>query len=129
MKRVAAKKRINGALIIVLLFSLLLLYKFYNPLLYNLFPNCFFKEITGFKCPGCGAQSAIHSLLNFNLYGALQHNPLFVTALPYIVMGILLDNLKPLSARAQKLRRVLYGKFAITTLALIVAAFWIVRNL
>jgi len=38
------------------------------------FPQCPFHAITGFHCPGCGSQRAIHDLLHFRIGESLSHN-------------------------------------------------------
>ena len=35
-----------------------------DPSRSDLFPRCVFLSLTGYKCPGCGSQRAIHALLH-----------------------------------------------------------------
>lgn len=123
------KKSLKYGLILSLLLILVLLYRYYNPINYTLFPDCIFKRLTGYECPGCGSQRALHSLLNFDFYGALRHNFLVVTALPYIAVGILFDFIKNPSTKTLKIKRYLYGKIAVVIVFIAVITFWIVRNL
>ena len=44
---------------------------------------------TDIKCPGCGSQRAIHSLLNLDIKSAFGYNPLLVCTLPYIIMAFI----------------------------------------
>src|SRR5690606_18511222 len=53
----------------------------------NLFVKCTFKAATGWDCPGCGGQRAVHHLLHFEWGKAFRYNALFVLLLPYL--GIL----------------------------------------
>ncbi len=48
------------------------------------FPKCPFLVLTGYKCPGCGSQRAVHALLTGNLATAWHYNALLVVALPFI---------------------------------------------
>ncbi|TMI88752.1 MAG: DUF2752 domain-containing protein, partial [Bacteroidetes bacterium] len=59
----------------------LLLYFFIEPKNGNL-PKCFFHELTGFYCPGCGVQRSFHALLNGHILTAIDYNLLFILFLP-----------------------------------------------
>ena len=54
----------------------------FNPTEYHFFPRCFFHLVSGWDCPGCGGQRALHQLLHGHLQSALRHNALFVLLLP-----------------------------------------------
>jgi Protein of unknown function (DUF2752) len=49
------------------------------------FPLCPLKAATGWDCPACGCLRAVHSLCRLDIAGAMDHNLLFVLALPFIV--------------------------------------------
>ena len=55
-----------------------------NPL-----PPCPFHWLTGLYCPGCGATRALHALLHGNFPKAFSMNPVFVLALPVVLLLIL----------------------------------------
>lgn len=63
-----------------------LIYFFFNPADNNLYPKCPFYWLTGLKCPGCGSQRVIHSLLHLNLEAAFKYNALLVFSLPIIIV-------------------------------------------
>jgi Protein of unknown function (DUF2752) len=48
------------------------------------YPQCPTKMLTGLDCPLCGATRAVHSLIDGNLVGAMDHNLLFVLSLPLL---------------------------------------------
>lgn len=48
------------------------------------FPKCPFNWATGLRCPGCGAQRAIHELLHLHLAEAFGHNALLMISLPVL---------------------------------------------
>lgn len=114
---------------IILLFIIILTYKFFNPIQYNLFPKCPFYAITGYKCPGCGSQRAIHYLLNFDLPNAWKQNFLLIIAIPYIIIGLIFEYQKYPTPKMLKWRKILYGYKAIIIVFIIVIGFWIIRNL
>ncbi len=49
------------------------------------YPTCPFLDVTGLYCPGCGTLRACHALIHLDPLTALERNPLFVVALPFIL--------------------------------------------
>lgn len=45
-------------------------------------PRCTFRLLTGWDCPGCGSQRAIHSLLHGHIARAWRYNPFIFFAVP-----------------------------------------------
>ena len=119
------KRSIGAGLVI----AALVVYKFLDPTVSDVFPKCPFFEITGYKCPGCGSQRAIHYLLNFNVVAALKANALLVVAIPYLLAGFAIDLVHNPSQGLLKWRRLLFGKIAIYFILAIIFTFWILRNL
>jgi hypothetical protein len=54
----------------------------FDPEQHRFFPRCAFHELTGWSCPGCGGQRALHHLLHGEVMLALRHNLLLVALLP-----------------------------------------------
>ncbi|MFB6341380.1 DUF2752 domain-containing protein [Saccharicrinis sp. FJH62] len=108
---------------------LVFLYREYNPLNNIYFPKCPFRSLTGYKCPGCGSQRAIHYLLNIDIYNACKQNFLLVLSVPYLLSGFILDRIKRPGPKTLKWRKTLYGKYAIIIILIIIIAFWILRNI
>jgi len=96
-----------------------------NPALSKFFPKCIILQLTGFKCPGCGSQRAIHDLLNGDIALAATHNALLIAAIPIIILYFIADLIK---ARHPRLDNVLSHPVAIGMLIVIVIAWWILRN-
>lgn len=44
-----------------------------------------FHALTGWDCPACGGQRALHSLLHGRFGEALRFNPFLVVAVPYLL--------------------------------------------
>ena len=59
----------------------------YSPLEYGFYPRCMFHAATGRNCPGCGATRSLYSLLHGDLPQAFSYNPLFVIALPFLIIA------------------------------------------
>lgn len=107
--------------------ALVAVFYFLDPDGSQLFPKCPFYWLTGYKCPGCGSQRAIHHLLHFDFAGAFHANALLVVSLPYILLAFLFD-LAGLKYRWPRARKILFGKWAIMILVIIVMVWWIGRN-
>ena len=45
--------------------------------------SMFFREITGYQCPGCGALRALHQMFNGHILAAASYNSLVFAALPF----------------------------------------------
>jgi hypothetical protein len=56
-----------------------------DPNTSNAFPLCPLKAATDLDCPACGSLRAVHSLCRLDLAGAIDHNLLFVAAVPFIL--------------------------------------------
>jgi ABC-type amino acid transport system permease subunit len=81
--------------------------------------------MTGLKCPGCGSQRAIHSLLHFDFVQAFRYNALLVLSLP--LLAVLLTG-EALRTRYPAFYRRINNTKAIITLLVVVMAWWALRN-
>jgi hypothetical protein len=102
-------------------------YYHFNPADVHFFPPCLFRKLTGYHCPGCGAQRAIHQLLHGNLREAFRYNALLVLLLPYVSLGFVLDVRNQFRGggtlpAAYRKAEVIYAVLAAIIL------FWILRN-
>lgn len=59
---------------------------FFNPEETALFPKCPFYVLTGWQCPGCGSQRALHALLHLDIGRAFHYNALLVASLPLVAI-------------------------------------------
>ena len=115
--------------ILPFLFMLLVAYKFIDPSANVYFRKCPFLQLTGYVCPGCGSQRAIHHLLNYNLIQAYMENPMLVLSIPYLAMGFIYNLIKEPSAEVLKWRKRFFGHRIIYILLFLIVAFGIFRNL
>ena len=92
----------------------------------GLMPRCAFRQITGYECPGCGFQRAVHALLHGEVAEAWSYNAFVFFALPaaifYIVAEAMRHRLPRLHAAANK-------PWIIALVGLAIVAWWIGRNL
>ncbi|MDY6302085.1 MAG: DUF2752 domain-containing protein [Bacteroidales bacterium] len=77
-------------LIIILAIAALLvfgiIYYALDPSQSGMFPRCTFLTLSGYKCPGCGSQRAIHALLHGDVVGAFKYNALLLISIPWIAL-------------------------------------------
>ena len=104
--------------------ALLLLYFFVEPK-NGILPKCFFHELTGLYCPGCGVQRSFHALLNGHVLTAIDYNMLFILFLPLIIFFILAFSL----GRKHPATSFIYKPFFSFTVVIVVVSFWVLRNI
>ena len=69
----------------VILLLILFTYYFINKYT-GFFIPCIFREVTGYKCPGCGVTHLVFDLIQFKFVEAFYENPLIFILLPFIVI-------------------------------------------
>ena len=74
------------ALVVAVLLVLGFIYYALDPTASAVFPRCTFLSLTGYKCPGCGSQRAIHALLHGDVVSAFRYNALLLVAIPWIAL-------------------------------------------
>lgn len=89
-------------------------------------PRCLFKAFTGYDCPGCGAQRALHTALNGDFAAAWRFNPFIFVAVPVAVIYMIVETAP---GRMPRLRRVLLSPPFMILVAVAIAGWWIIRNL
>ena len=117
------------ALVFFALVFFVFLYKFYSPVDYSFFPKCPFLSLTGYKCPGCGSQRALHSILNLDLQSAISHNILTISFIPYLFFGIIIEKMNTQSNKVLFIKKLFFGQKAIYTVLFIIVSFWLLRNI
>ena len=59
---------------------------FCDPDRVGIYPVCYFHELTGLDCPGCGGLRAMHQFLHGHLAAALHYNAFAVISLPVLAI-------------------------------------------
>jgi len=116
-----------GAAIVFFIGLAVVLY-FVNPLECEWVPKCMTKTLTGFSCPGCGGQRAVHAFLHGHLWEALKFNLFFVVAIPYLLLIIVFHYL-PRHKWVVKTSNFLEGRIMIYGYIGIYIIWGIVRNI
>jgi len=108
-----------------MLAAAIVIYGLLDPQVYS-FPKCPFRTITGWLCPGCGSQRAIHQALHGHFIASFKLNPLFLPAVGYALIGILISTFDQKHWPA--VRSNWYGHKAAWISLTIIVIFWIARN-
>ena len=120
------KKVLNIGLLIGFT-GLAVLFFVLNPAEHEVFPRCLFNSITGYYCPGCGSQRAIHSLLHLNFAGVVSNNFLFIPAMLLIIYHYLFPYFNRFFN--WKLPNIFYFKSTPWIIFAVVILFWVLRNI
>ncbi len=113
----------------VLLLVLSVLYFVFDPAEHVVFPKCPFKMLTGWDCPGCGSQRAIHALLHGDVLSAFRLNALMVLAVPYLALGFAWGMVREPGEKMLKWRKRLFGERAIYVILLLIIGYTVWRNI
>ena len=90
------------------------------------FPRCMFLTLTGWQCPGCGSQRALHALLHGDVGAAWQLNPLMLAELPIIAMAFVAE---AAPRRFRRLHAFILSRQFILSLLTVIIIWTIYRNL
>jgi hypothetical protein len=118
---------IISVIVILLLMAGVVIFYVFDPETHAFFPKCMFLALTGFECPGCGTQRAIHSLLHLDFRRAFSYNALMPFLVPYILTGVYLAFLGG-KERFPELEKVLFGKWAAVIAVGSVVVYGVLRN-
>lgn len=113
--------------IFVFLVGLVCLYYFIDPSKSSLFLKCPLKSVSGYDCPGCGAQRAFHEILHFRFWEAFKYNPLFFLS---IVLAMVLVFIKFFGWKKLKIKisKFIKSKVFVFSVLIIVLVFLLLRN-
>ena len=116
------QKRTVAAAAIVAAAALCVYYSAFDPAT-SPAPRCMLRLLTGYDCPGCGSQRALHALLHGRVGDAWGYNPAVFFAVPLAAAYFAIDRLPP------GLRRLLRRPAFILAIAVAIVALWIGRNM
>lgn len=113
---------------VLLLLGGVVFYATIDPTKHFWIPQCPFRLLTGWSCPACGVQRALHALLNGRFAEALSYNYLFIFSIPYVTVLIVAEGLKLLGRGERFIRAVNHPVLARVYVVLFVV--WgVVRNI
>ena len=123
------KKFLIPAIIIVAVVSLIVVYRNVNPVgseMSKYMPKCVVKTLTGYDCPSCGSQRALHAMLNGEVKEAVLLNPFIFLLLPYL--AVLLFTTISKSRFAVKVKPYVQNRKAAYIYIGVYFAWWVIRN-
>jgi hypothetical protein len=100
---------------------------FFPPTDYSFYPRCFFHDLTGLHCPGCGGTRCAFALLHGDLAQAAAYNILVLIYLPYLSLTGLNACWHAVFDRPMYSRKM--PAWTIRATAVLMVLFWILRNL
>ena len=89
--------------------------------------GCPVKHLTGLDCPGCGSTRALGALTRLDAGAAFDHNLLVPVALVFVVMSWAVWTWSSWTERV--VPALVRGPQAIVSIAIVMAAFTVARNL
>ena len=122
-----ARKLIYIIIATAALLLLLTIYYCVNPETALWVPKCSIKTFTGYDCPACGTQRALHALLHGRFLAALRYNLFMIVSIPYFAAVIYTTIGK--SATAARMRKYVQHRYAIYTYIFLFIVWWIIRNI
>ena len=92
----------------------------------GLMPRCVFHTLTGYDCPGCGFQRALHALLHGHIAQAWHYNAFAFFALPTAIFYIIVESLRK---ERPHLHRIATHPLIISIIMLSIILWWVFRNI
>ena len=97
-----------------------------DPSTSDAFPRCSFLSLTGYKCPGCGSQRAVHALLNGDVAGAFRYNALLMIAVPWMGLCLFVESRR---TRNPRLYARLNPELLMSLFLALTLSWWLLRNI
>ena len=119
-------KKLCLTLAVILLSGVVLYYL--NPTQYWFMPKCPFKLITGFSCPGCGIQRAVHAILHGEFAEGIKYNYYLSYSGPY-AMAFIIEWMMPIGKAREKLSNVIENKYVVNFYILSFTIWLVLRNI
>ena len=119
------RRTIKYIIITIIALAVVVMYYRYDPSSDGFFPKCLWLSLTGYRCPGCGTQRALHAMFHGHIIDALRFNPLAVIAPVLISVVYLADRYRE---HCPNLYRFTMHPLFIIALLVMVLAWWVLRN-
>lgn len=88
-------------------------------------PRCLWHDLTGWTCPACGLQRALHASLHGHLAEALSYNYFFIISLPLLLAALAAALLLP---PRHWLSRAVSSPWTGYAYVVLLFVWWIARN-
>lgn len=107
------------------LLALAAVYFMFDPNTEGAFPKCGFYVLTGWKCPGCGSQRALHALLHGDVLAAFRFNMWIPVAIIYIafVVAVML-----FGKQGSRFSEIVTNKYMLAAFLVFTLLWFVLRN-
>lgn len=123
--RLMVSRKVLVPVVALALCALVLVYLLFDPAQTAWMPKCMVHTLTGFSCPGCGSQRAVHALLHGDVGAAFRANALLVIMIvPLVFAGYVELNRR----RFPVLYRRMSSPAVIAVLLVVIVGWGVVRN-
>ncbi len=92
----------------------------------KLFPGCPWHMLTGTYCPGCGSVRGVTEIVNGNLFGLWNQNPLAMVLAPIIIYAAIRKVVEAVAA--YQMPAILTPQWVYVVLLIMILAYWVLRN-
>lgn len=117
---------VSGATAAFAALALLLHYYYTHDPAAGASPKCMFKLLTGWDCPGCGSQRALHAALHGDFAAAWGFNPFVFFALPAAVFYIVAEAAR---RRHPRVHRIATHPLIVSAIAVGALLYMVLRNI
>lgn len=103
-----------------------------NPSESHYAPRCLMKLLTGWQCPSCGGQRALHAFLHGRIAEAVSYNLFFVIAVPFLLVtdySTLMINRPNPSRFTIALYNFSTSRYTLFSYIAIYLIWWVLRNI
>ncbi len=120
------RRRIFWVLSIFFAVGFIWLYYHFDPTHSHWALKCPFKYFTGWDCPACGGQRALHTALHGEFGQALRYNPFMIISIPYLLAVTYTTIFK--TTFAKRCYSIVQHKYVVMTFFCLIIGWWILRN-
>ena len=109
--------------------AILGIYYYFDPSATEIFPKCILHDLTGYQCPSCGSQRALHTFLHGRICEAVKYNFFALYSVPYFLLVLIcyFSHFKKL--QLQRFKEIVLSRMATLTYVFTFFTWWIVRNI
>lgn len=107
------------------LLALAAVYFMFDPNTEVAFPKCGFYVLTGWKCPGCGSQRALHALLHGDVLAAFRLNmwiPVAIIYIAFVVAAMLFGK------QGSRFNEIVTNKYLLAAFLVFTLLWFVLRN-
>ena len=113
--------------LVIAVFGLLTFYSIVNPHSNIFVPKCMFRLLTGYYCPACGIQRALHTAMNGDIATALRYNYFLLISIPYFGAVAITTFCK--SEIVSKMSYYVQHPKVVKVVLVLIILWWVIRNI